>query len=194
MATAPAGAGDFVIPDALPVLPLREAVIFPVTAVPLAVAQPRSLRLVDDVMRGNRLLALVAQRDAKTEPGAPQDLHGVGTVGMIHQLVRVPDGGVRLMIQGIERVRLLEWVSTEPYVVARIEGAPEQMVQAPEVDALRRAVLDIFRRLVAASSELPDELGPAAESFTDPRHIVYFVASITVTDLATRQEILERTP
>jgi ATP-dependent Lon protease len=194
MATAPAGAGDFVIPDALPVLPLSEVVIFPVTAVPLAVAQPRSLRLVDDVMRGNRLLALVAQRDAKTEPGAPEDLHRVGTVGMIHQLVRVPDGGVRLMIQGIERIRLLDWVSTEPYVVARIEGAPEQMVEAPEVDALRRAVLDIFRRLVAASSELPDELAAAAESFTDPRHIVYFVASITVTDLATRQEILEADP
>ena len=194
MATTPAGAGDFVIPDALPVLPLREVVIFPVTAVPLAVAQPRSLRLVDDVMRGNRLLALVAQRDAKTEPGAPEDLHRIGTVGMIHQLVRVPDGGVRLMIQGIERIRLLDWVSTEPYVIARIEGAPEQMVQAPEVDALRRAVLDIFRRLVAASSELPDELAAAAESFTDPRHIVYFVASITVTDLATRQEILEADP
>ncbi|MGH7333465.1 MAG: endopeptidase La [Candidatus Rokuibacteriota bacterium] len=194
MAIQPAASGDFVIPDALPVLPLRDVVVLPVTAVPLAVAQPRSLRLVDDVMRGNRLLALVAQRDGKAEPAAPEDLHRVGTVGMIHQLARVPDGSVRLMIQGIERIRLLDWIGTEPYLVARIEAAPDQMVQAPEADALRRAVVDIFRRLVAASSELPDELAGAAESFTDPRHIVYFVASIVVTDLATRQELLETDP
>ena len=169
MAVQPAGPPDFVIPDALPVLPLRDVVVLPLTAVPLSVAQPRSLRLVDDVMRGNRLLALVAQRDAKAEPAAPEDLYRVGTVGMIHQLARVPDGSVRLMVQGIERVRLLDWVGTEPYLVARIEAAPDQMVQAQEVDALRRAVVDIFRRLVAASAELPDELAGAAESFTDPR-------------------------
>ncbi len=113
-------------------------------------------------MRGNRLLALVAQRDAKAEPAAPEDLHRVGTVGMIHQLARVPDGSVRLMVQGIERIRLLDWVGTEPYLVARIEAAPDQMVQAQDVDALRRAVVDIFRRLVAASAELPDELAAAA--------------------------------
>jgi ATP-dependent Lon protease len=91
------GPGDFAIPDALPVLPLRDAVVFPLMAVPLAVGQPRSVRLVDDVMRGNRLLVLVAQRDAKTEPAMPDKLHRVGTVGMIHQLGRVPDGSVRLV-------------------------------------------------------------------------------------------------
>jgi ATP-dependent Lon protease len=194
MAVQPAGPPDFVIPDALPILPLRDVVVLPFTAVPLAVAQPRSVRLVDDVMRGNRLLALVAQRDAKAEPAAPEDLYRVGTVGMIHQLARVPDGSVRLMVQGIERVRLLDWIGTEPYLVARIEAAPDQMVQAQEVEALRRAVADIFRRLVAASAELPDELAPAAESFTDSRQLAYFVASIVVADLATRQELLETDP
>src|SRR5919106_2178962 len=96
---AAGGPGDFAIPDALPVLPLRDAVVFPLTAVPLAVGQPRSVRLVDDVMRGNRLLALVAQRDARTEPAGPEDLYRVGTAGVIHQLARVPDGSVRLMVQ-----------------------------------------------------------------------------------------------
>ena len=76
-----AGPGDFDIPDALPVLPLRDVVLFPLTAFPLAVGQPRSVRLVDEVMRGNRLLALVAQRDAKAEPATPEDLYPVGTVG-----------------------------------------------------------------------------------------------------------------
>jgi ATP-dependent Lon protease len=195
MAVQPGGGpGDFVIPDALPVLPLRDAVVFPLIAVPLAVGQPRSVRLVDDVMRGNRLLALVAQRDAKAEPVAPEDLHRVGTVGVIHQLARAPDGSVRLMVQGIERVRLLDWIGTEPYLVARIEPARDQAVQATEVDALRRAVVEIFRRLVEVSPELPDELAVAAENVADPRHVVYFVASVVPLDMAARQELLETDP
>jgi ATP-dependent Lon protease len=186
--------GDFAIPDALPVLPLRDAVVFPLTAVPLAVGQPRSIRLVDDVMRGNRLLVLVAQRDVKTEPAMPEDLHRVGTVGVIHQLGRVPNGSVRLLVQGIERVRLLDWIGTEPYLVARIEVARDQTDQATEVDALRRAVVDIFRRLVEASPELPDELAVAAENVTDPRQVVYSVASVIPLDMAARQELLEMDP
>jgi ATP-dependent Lon protease len=193
---APAGPGpaDFTVPDALPILPLRDAVVFPLTALPLAVGQPRSVGLVDDVMRGNRLIALVAQRDAKEEPTTLADLHKIGTVGVIHQLARTPDGSIRLMIQGLERIRLLDLVGTEPYLVARVEVAPElpvQTAQATEVDALRRAVVDIFRRLVEASPELPDELGGAVEGVVDPRHLLYFVASVIPLDVGARQELLE---
>jgi len=195
MAVQPgSGAGDFAIPDALPVLSLRDAVVFPFTAVPLAVGQAGALRLIDDVMRGNRLLALVAQRDPKAEPAGLEDLYRVGTVGVIHQFVRTPDGSVRLMVQGIERVRLLDLISKQPYLVARIEKAPDQVVQATEVDALRRAVLDIFRRLVQASPELPDEIATAADSATDARQVVYFVASVVSFDMAARQELLELDP
>jgi len=109
-AEAASGPGDFVIPDALPVLPLRDAVVLPLTAVPLAVGQPRSVRLVDDVMRGNRLLALVAQRDPKAEASAPEDLHGIGTVGMIHQLMRAPDGSVRVTMKVCRDWALRSWV------------------------------------------------------------------------------------
>src|SRR4029453_8550721 len=104
-AEAGAGPADFVIPDALPVLPLRDAVVLPLTAVPLTVGRPRSVQLVDDVMRGNGLLALLVEPHPKSDPG-PEDLHRVGTVGAILQLHRVPDGTVRLMVQGIERSRL----------------------------------------------------------------------------------------
>ena len=140
-------ASDMAIPDALPVLPLRDAVVFPLTAVPLAVGQARSVALVDEVMRGNRLLALVAQRDPKTEPAMPDDLHRVGTVALIHQLARAGDGSVRLVVQGLERIRILDWVRTEPYLVARIAPAPEEVPQGTEVDGLRRAVADLFHRL-----------------------------------------------
>jgi ATP-dependent Lon protease len=186
--TSPA---DLTIPDALPVLPLRDVVVFPLTAVPLSVGQPRSVQLVDDVMRGNRLLALVTQREAKAEPAEPEDLYRLGTVGVIHQLARAPDGSVRLMVQGLERIRVLDWVAREPYLVARVEAAPEPAMQTTDVDALRRAVVDVFRRLVDASSELPDELATAAENVADPRHIVYFVASVVPVPTATRQELLE---
>ena len=188
------GAEDFVVPDALPVLPLRDAVVFPLTAAPLAVAQPRSVRVVDDVMRSNRLLALVAQRDPKVEPAKPEDLYRVGTVGVIHQLARAPDGSVRLMVQGLERVRLLDWVGTDPYLIARIEAAPDQTAPATDVDAHQRAVVDIFRRLVEASPELPDELAVAVQNVVDPRHVVYFVASVIPIDLVVRQELLEMDP
>src|SRR5204863_4447433 len=153
-----AGSAEFAIPDALPVLPLRDTVVFPLTAVPLVVGQPRSVRLVDDVMRGNRLVALVAQREATAEPVTLGELYSIGTVGMIHQFARVPDGTVRVMVQGLERIRILDLIGTEPYLVARTEPAREPAESGTEVEALRRAVVDIFRRLVEASSELPDEL------------------------------------
>src|SRR6266446_3244674 len=163
-------------------------------AVPLAVGQPRSVRLVDDVMRGNRLLALVAQRDAKAEAAAPADLHRLGTVGMIHQLARAPDGSVRIMVQGIERFRLTDLTAAEPYLVGRIETAPDQIGEATDAEALRLAVVEVFRRLVEASRELPDDMAAAVASVTDPRHVAYFVASVMPLDLEVRQELLEATP
>ncbi len=195
MATPPGpDTGELTVPDALPVLPIRDAVVFPLTALPLAVGQPRSVKLVDDVMRGNRLLALVTQRDPKTEPTTLADLHPIGTVGVIHQLARAPDGSVRLMVQGLERIRLLDLVGAEPYLVARVEAAPEQSIpptQATEVDGLRRAAMDLFRKLVEASADLPDAVGPAVESVVDPRHLVYFIASVVPLDAAVRRELLE---
>jgi ATP-dependent Lon protease len=190
----PTGAGDVTIPDALPILPLRDGVVFPQTAMPLAVGQARSVRLIDDVMRGNRLLALVAQRDPQTEPATLDDLHRVGTAGMIHQLARGADGSVRLMVQGLERVRVLDLIATEPYLVGRVERAAEPVAAAPETDALRRAVVEIFGRLVAVSPELPDELAASAQGVGDPRQLVYFVASVVPLAVAARQELLELDP
>ena len=193
-AEAAGGTDDVVVPDALPVLPLRDAVVLPLTTVPLAVGQPRSVRLIDDVMRSNRLVALVAQLDPKVEASALGDLSRVGTVGMIHQLMRAPDGSVRLMVQGIERIRLLDLVGTEPYLVARVEVSREPTVAGTEIDALRLAVVDVFRRVVGASPELPDEFVTAAESIADPLRLAYFVATVVPLDLAARQALLELDP
>jgi ATP-dependent Lon protease len=188
------GPGGFTIPDTLPVLPLRDAILLPFTATPLVVGQPRSVRLVDDVMRGNRLLTLVAQRDQKVELATPEILHRVGTVGVIHQLARAADGTIRMMVQGLERVRLKDWIQTEPYFIARIEQAPDEMVEGTEAEALRQAVVDTFARLAAVSTDMPDELPMAARNLADPRHVVYFIASVAPLETPMRQEVLEKDP
>ena len=100
----------------LPVLPLRGTVVFPLTVVPLAAAQPRSLRLIDEVMSGDRTVALVMQKDAELEGAGPDDVYDVGTISTIHQMMRVPDGTVRLAVQGNERMRILEFLQEEPYL------------------------------------------------------------------------------
>jgi ATP-dependent Lon protease len=187
----PAG---LVVPDALPVLPLRGAVVMPMAAAPLSVGQPRSVRLVDDAMRGNRLLAVVAQRDASVESAGPGDLHHIGTVATIHQLARGPDGVLRLLVQGLERIRLLDWVGTEPYLVARVAVVPDQPSRGDEAEGLRRAAVDLFRRLVTLSDDLPDELAAAVEVLPEPRQVVYFIASVVPLDAVARQEILELDP
>ena len=182
------------IPDTLPVLPLRGTVVLPLAVVPIAVNMPRSIKLVDDVMRRNRLLALVLKRpDTPDEPG-PGHLCAVGAVGVIHQLSRAPDGSLRLVVQGLQRIRFLDFVSTEPYLVARIQPAPDQMERSTEGDALRRVSLELFQRLVGIAGEIPDEVGTAAGIMQDPRQLAYLIAAVTPMEPAVQQEILELDP
>ena len=180
------------IPDALPVLPLRGgAVIFPFVVAPLTVGQERSVRVIDDVMRRDRLIAVVASHAGAPETPGPDELHRVGTAATILQLVRVQDGTLRLLIQGVARVRLLDFLETEPYLVARIEEAPERHEPNGEIEALERAVIDVFRRLVLMADELPGELVTAAEHLADPIQVVYLVASSVAFSPEARQELLE---
>ena len=175
----------------LPVLPLRGTVVFPLTVVPLAAAQARSLKLIDEVMSGDRIVALVMQKDAEIEGAGPDDVYDVGTISTIHQMMRVPDGTVRLAVQGNERMRILEFVREEPYLVARIERSPEIVEESVEVDALTRNTLELFQRLVSLVAHMPDELITAALNVDDPRHLVYLVATNLRMDAEERQRLLE---
>src|SRR5512143_2753233 len=114
------------IPATLPILPLRGLVVYPETAVPLTIGQPRSIRLVDDVVAtDDRLIGLVASRDPELEIPEPKDLFEIGTVAMIHRLFRAPDGTIRLLVQGTARFRLGDFVQHEPYLKAQIQLIPE---------------------------------------------------------------------
>jgi ATP-dependent Lon protease len=187
--------GDQVrVPDSLPVLPLRSTVVFPLAVVPLAVGRPRSVTLVNDVMRANRFVALIAQKDDAADETDPDELHAVGTFGMIHQLTRAADGTLRIVVQGLERIRVVDYVRREPYLAARVMPAPDRDVQGTEVDALRRAALDLFKRVVGLAGDLPDEVAMAAENLTDSRQVAYLIAAVVPFETAVRQEILEIDP
>jgi ATP-dependent Lon protease len=175
----------------LPILPLRGTVVFPLTVVPLAAAQPRSLRLIDEVMSGDRTVGLVMQKNAEQEGAGPGDVYQIGTISTIHQMMRVPDGSVRLAVQGVERMRILEFVAEEPFLMARVEKTPEVVIDNVEVQALTRNTLELFQRLVSLVSHLPDELVTAALNIDDPRHLVYLVATNLRMEPEERQRLLE---
>jgi ATP-dependent Lon protease len=178
-------------PEIIPILPLRGTVVFPMTLVPLAAGQARSLRLIDDVVSGDRIVGLVLQHDQEQEGANPGETHEIGVVANIHQMMRVPDGTVRLAIQGVRRMRVLEWVAEEPYLTARVEEIPEAEDDSVEVKALMRNTLELFQRLVSLVSSLPDELATAAFNIDDPLHLVYLISSNLRMEPEEKQELLE---
>jgi ATP-dependent Lon protease len=182
---------DRTIPDIISVLPLRGIVSFPFVTMPLLIGQARSIQLVDEAMRGNRLVFLVAQRDELVEQAKPENLYKMGTVGVIDRLTRGSDGTLHLLIQGIERARVLEFTSSEPYLVARLEVMPEPIDARIEVEGLRRAILNLLRRLVGLVEDLSEELVDSIESIIDLRQLVYLGALTISIPTKTRQEILE---
>ncbi|MGC8856089.1 MAG: LON peptidase substrate-binding domain-containing protein, partial [Anaerolineae bacterium] len=178
-------------PEVLPILPLRGVVVYPQTAVPLTVGQPRSIKLVDDVVAGDKLVGLVAAKNPELEAPGPADLYQVGTIAVVHRLLRAPDGTIRLLVQGLERFRLGEFVAEEPYLKARIHLAPETIEQGIEVDALARNVRDQFQQITQMIPSFPEELTVSITSIEDPLQTAYTIANFQRMDLSDAQEILE---
>ena len=122
---------DVELPSELRVLPLKDTVVFPDSVLPLAIGQERSVRLVDDVVSGNRLLALVASKDADIETPGWDDLHEVGAAAVVQKMLRVPDGSLRILVQGIRRIRLIDKLQDEPYLVGRFIEVPDVYEETP---------------------------------------------------------------
>ncbi len=179
------------IPDVLPIVPLRGLVVFPFAVVPLGVGQERSIKLIDDAMRGDRLIGLFAQSDPEVEQGGPDDTYRVGTVARIARLLRMPGGTMQIVVQGLDRIAIDEYVQATPYLTARIHVVPETIEHGVEMEALQRNAVTLFQRLVNLVQDLPDELSMAAMNLDDPLQIVYLIATTTRMDLHLRQELLE---
>jgi endopeptidase La len=179
------------IPDILPVLPLRGLVVYPYAALPLMVGQARSVQLVDDAMRGNRLVALAAQIDPGVENARPDQVRRVGTAARILQLLRRPDGGLMVAMQGLERIRIEEYVGETPYLTARVSAYPDVLDDSLEVEALRRNAVAAFQQLVGLAQYLPEELSTVVMNMEDTRQLIYLIASSLQIDLEVKQELLE---
>jgi ATP-dependent Lon protease len=179
------------LPDALPVLPLRETVTFPETLTPLAVGQERSIKLVDDVLGANRMLAMVAARDPEDEEPGPDGLYEVGVVGIVARMLKVPDGTLRILVQGTQRVRLGPYVAEEPYLVARIAELPDVVDDGPELEALTRNVQRTFSEIVEHIPYLPEELQMAVANIEDPAALGHLIAGALRIDTEEKQGLLE---
>jgi ATP-dependent Lon protease len=180
------------MPDALPVLPLRETVVFPLTIAPVSVDKERSRRLVEDVAKGNRLVALVAIRESDSRPPRPEGLYAFGTAALVHDSLRGPDDVLRVAVQGLERVRIVGWARTEPYLVARVQWMPDDLDRGPELEALVHSARQLFLRFVSLVTELSSELAHTVERVTDPCQLAYLLASTTPMTTEARQQILEQ--
>src|ERR1700730_14197493 len=175
-----------------PVLTLRETLIYPLTTFPLAVGRESSLRAVEEASRGARQLVLLAQKQSETEEPLAADLFTAGTLARVRHVTRSPDGSQQVWVQGLERVRVVEFMDAEPYLLARVERIPErQEAPTPEVEALSRNALESFARLVAISPFLPDELVNRAMNQDNPWGLLYLIASSLRVNVQERLEILE---
>ena len=158
---------------------------------PLAIGQERSVRLVDDVVAGNRLLALVAAKDADIETPGWDDLHEVGTAAVVQKMLRVPDGSLRILVQGIRRIRLIDKLQDEPYLVGRFIEVPDIYEETPQTQALSQNVQTLFARLIGLMPYLPEELALAAANVDDPSALCHLVASTLRLKTAEKQQLLE---
>ncbi len=179
------------LPDALPILPLRETVTYPDTLTPLAVGQERSVKLVNDVLSGNRMLAMVASKDPENDTPGADDLYRVGVAGTVARMMKVPDGTLRILVQGAERIRILDYVAEEPYLVARIEAMPDVLEPSTELEALTRNVQGTFSEIIEAIPYLPEELQLAVANLDDPSALSHLIAGALRISTEEKQELLE---
>ena len=181
------------VPPELPVLPLRDTVLFPNSFMPLAVAREASVRLVDEANSAGRLIGVFTQKEAATEEPAQEDLYPVGTVTHIHKMFKLPDGSLRLIVQGLARVTLDTIVQTRPYLRAGVTVAEDQLRDEDhlEIDALQRNIKSNFQQVVSLSPLLSDDLQALAANITDPGKLADFIASsLTTIGTPIKQEIL----
>jgi ATP-dependent Lon protease len=182
------------IPGELPVLPLRDTVLFPNSFMPLAVAREASVRLIDEATTSGRMIGVFTQREASVEEPLLDDLYPIGTATHIHKMFKLPDGSLRLIVQGLARVRLERIVQTRPYLRGAVISADESLREEDhlEIDALQRNIKSNFQNVVSLSPVLSDDLQALAANITDPGKLADFIASsLTTIGTQVKQEVLD---
>ena len=182
------------IPSELPILPLRDTVLFPNSFLPLAVARESSVRLIEEAINGSKLVGVFTQRDASIEEPTQDDMHRIGTATHIHKMFKLPDGSLRLIVQGLSRLQLESVTAVRPYLRARVKPADDTVREEDrlEIDALQRNIKTNFQHVVSLSPLLSDDLQALAMNITEPGRLADFIASSLATlSTAVKQEVLE---
>lgn len=183
--------GGLKIPEELPVLPIKGGVLYPNLMAPLVLTNERSKKLIDDALSKDRLIAVVAQKNEDVENPGPQDLYSFGTAALVLRMIRTPDGAMRVMVQGLKRIRILQYTQTDPYLIARIEEIEEEEKDTVEIQALKNNVLQMFQQIVKFSPYLPDEFAVMALNIKEPGKLADFIASYMNFSVQDKQAILE---
>lgn len=179
------------LPEDLPILPLRNTVAFPFIVMPLSVGIPRSVQLIEEVEQGNRLIGLVAMQDSSVEVPGPGEVYTTGTLAIIHRVMKGEDGNLTVFIQGLERIRIREWVQEQPYLKAKVDLSPDLIEESLVEEALRRNVTDVAVQLAHLIPQFPDEAAGFIEQLEDSRLLVYLLASNLRVSVEDAQKILE---
>ncbi|MBS1945353.1 MAG: LON peptidase substrate-binding domain-containing protein, partial [Bacteroidetes bacterium] len=180
-------------PPELPILPLRNTVLFPGVVIPITVGRDRSIKLIQEVYRGNRTLGVVSQKDPEIEEPNPEDLNKVGTIATIIRMLRMPDGSTTAVIQGKKRFELVEMVRTEPYFTARVQEFTEQRPEKGDkkFEALVSSLKDLATNIIKASPHIPTEASFAIKNIDSPSFLVNFISSNMNGEVAEKQRMLE---
>ena len=184
---------DLKVPDVIAILPLRGTVLFPHAVVPLAAGRASSVQAIEDAVRGSRLVGAVMQKDAADNAPDRAGMHDVGTLALIHKVLKQPDGSLRLVVQGLSRFRLGEIVQTAPFMRARIEPVAEETGTSDvEAEALARSATTLFQKVVSLTPTLPDELASVTTDAEGPGQTADIIASaLAMLPLPARQQLLE---
>ncbi|HEY1508160.1 MAG TPA: endopeptidase La [Solirubrobacteraceae bacterium] len=183
--------GSEQLPQRVGVLPLRDTVTFPDMLIPLNVGQERSIELINDVLRGDRSIVMVASNNPEAESPGPDELYSVGVLGVVARMIRVPDGTLRVLIQGGQRVRIEKWLAAEPYLVAEVADAPDIVDHTPELTALMRNVQQTFTDIVEQVPYLPEELQIMVANVDDPSVLAHLIAGALRLKTEEKQALLE---
>jgi ATP-dependent Lon protease len=183
---------DTVIPETLPILPLRNTVLFPGVVLPITVGRDKSIKAVNEAYKSDKLIGVVAQKDANIEDPEPKDLCAIGTIAKIIKLIKMPDGGTTIIIQGKKRFELLKMDSEDPYFRASIRMlADDELPSHEDFDAIVSSIKDLATQIIQLSPNLPTEASIILKNIENPSFLINFVSSNLNSELAEKQGLLE---
>jgi ATP-dependent Lon protease len=182
---------DITIPEQLPILPLRGMVVYPLTAVPLNIGQPRSIKLIDTASEGNQLIGLFTSHDPETRNPGPDDIYRVGTIAILHRVLHRPDNTIRLLVNSQQRIRIKQFSQVQPYLIAEVEAWPEQSSAGTKVEAMARNLIELFLQLAEFVPSIPGSLLAASLNPENPLQLAYTIATHLHLELDRAQQFLE---